>query len=160
MKTLFPDEPTALFSPCRTWRYSLRRSFGPGGQVMFLMLNPSTADEFNNDPTIRRCIGFAKAWGYGRLVVCNIFAYRATDPAVMKRAADPVGPGNDQAISDCYWESDIAVAAWGVHGDHLGRGKRLMTTLPTLLCLGKTKDGHPRHPLYVSRGQKPEPFTP
>lgn len=161
MHTLFTDETNAIFSPCRTWRYTLNRQFGSGNgrACMFLMLNPSTADEVQNDPTIRRCINFAKAWGYSRLTVCNIFAYRSTDPKGLRQTPDPIGPYNDHHIVACHSESLLTIAAWGVHGEYLGRAEQVVKLLADsstpLMCLGKTKDGQPKHPLYVAGATVP-----
>ena len=97
-----------IFSPCRRYRYTLWRAwdmFNPG-YVMFIGLNPSTADEVQDDPTIRRCIGYAKEWGYGAFCMTNIFAFRATDPRVMKAQADPVGPENDKWLTECAKGAD------------------------------------------------------
>ena len=121
---------------------------------MFLALNPSTADETQDDPTVRRMIRFSKSWGFGRLVVCNIFAFRATDPNVMKAQADPIGPDNDAWIVRCARDAGVVVAAWGLHGTHVQRDANVTKTLRDagvrLTCLGRTNDGHPRHPLYVA----------
>lgn len=140
----------AVFSPCRRYRYLLWRVWRPGDKlVAFIGLNPSTADETANDPTVRRCIGFAERWGYGGLVMLNLFAFRATDPKVMKAEPEPVGPENDQAIWNAAMAVDQVIAAWGTHGEHQGRDKRVRGQLQNLYCLGTTKDGHPRHPLYL-----------
>ena len=156
--TLFDATPmeasTATFSPCGLYRYTLGRRWGNGDLSCWLMLNPSTADESQDDPTIRRCIGFSKAWGYGGLTVVNIFAFRATDPDDMRKADDPVGPGNDAAIVEAAGRAAVVVAAWGVHGTFRERGRNVARLLRdngvTLQCLGTTKDGHPKHPLYVA----------
>lgn len=148
---LFCASPAAEFSPCRRWRYVLRRAWSNGPRhALFIMLNPSTADETNDDPTIRRCISFAKTWGMDRLTVCNIFAYRSTDPYVLSTLDDPIGPENDRFIHLCYSEAQVRVAAWGVHGALQDRGAAVASACPALDCLGTTKDGHPRHPLYVA----------
>lgn len=145
----------AFFSPCRTWRYLLWREWNaPEYQrdVAFIGLNPSTADENTDDPTIRRCIGFAKSWGYDGILMLNLFAFRATDPGVMKLAADPVGPENDAQIVEAVGASSLVVAAWGQHGAYRSRAFDVRHKLLKefdVKCLGKTKDGHPRHPLYV-----------
>lgn len=141
----------ATFSPCRLYRYRLTRRWGDGPTCAFVMLNPSTADEMQDDPTIRRCIGFAKREGCGRLVIGNIFAFRATDPADMKAAADPVGPENDEHLIQIMLEADgPVVAAWGAHGAFLGRAANVLRlTDAPLQCLGVTKHGAPRHPLYI-----------
>ncbi|MDD5641915.1 MAG: DUF1643 domain-containing protein [Syntrophales bacterium] len=154
----------ARFSPCRTWRYTLHWIWGPDNPLaMFVGLNPSTADEVNDDPTVRRCIRFAKAWGYGGLVMMNAFAFRATDPRVMKAASDPVGPDND------YWLLEMAkiqmqqgaviVVAWGNHGGYQNRHQTILKLFwfagVPLHCLGITKTGQPRHPLYVKADTRP-----
>ncbi|HWP13520.1 MAG TPA: DUF1643 domain-containing protein [Ramlibacter sp.] len=149
-------ENGARFSPCRSYRYSLWRSW-PGlpstakGYAMFVGLNPSTADETEDDPTIRRCIDFAQAWGYEGLVMTNLFAFRATDPAVMLAQADPVGQDNDQTLCDLAETAGVVVAAWGVHGAHRARDAEVRTMLPKLHYLRLTKHGHPGHPLYLPK---------
>ena len=112
----------ATFSPCKVYRYSLTRGFDDGPACNFLMLNPSTATATEDDPTIRRCIGFAKGWGYGVLYVTNLFALRATDPRELYKHAEPVGPDNDRCILTAATGSQLVVAAWGVHGAHRDRG--------------------------------------
>ncbi len=119
------------------------------------MLNPSTADAAADDPTIRRCIGFARAWGFGALEVVNLFAYRATRPADLFAADDPVGPRNDRFVRAAARSAAMVVAAWGVHGTRRGRDADVLATLRILgsvHCLGTTKRGQPRHPLFV-RGE-------
>ena len=154
-------ESVALYSDCERYRYTLTRTWDPAGETaLFVMLNPSTATEIQNDPTVERCERRARALGFGAFRVCNIFAWRETDPRKMRRAADPVGPGNDAAIREgCLW-ADRIVCAWGTHGAHLDRGPdvaRLMrATGRPLHHLGLTKDGHPRHPLYISYATQPE----
>jgi hypothetical protein len=143
---------TAYLSPCRTWRYSLTRDVAPltgEGTVVFVGLNPSTADETQDDPTIRRCVGFAQRWGYARLKMLNLYAYRATDPRELRTAADPVGPDNDHVLSVVFGGCDLIVAAWGV-GAAPARVAAIMDwPLRPRVCLGLTKDGAPRHPLYA-----------
>lgn len=139
----------AEFSPCRRYRYELGRKWGSGAIAVFIGLNPSTADEMQDDPTIRRCIGFAKSWGCGQLVMLNLFAFRATDPAVMKAEVDPIGEGNDAALRKWASEGKYLVAAWGVHGTHKGRDQEVLKIMPDLQCLGLSREGHPRHPLYM-----------
>jgi hypothetical protein len=123
------------------------------------MLNPSTADAETDDPTIRRCISFAKREGAGGIIVANLYAYRATDPASLWAREDPYGPQNDAALIGVAKWAAVAgvplVCAWGTHGGRNNRPIVLMQQVGAkLVCLGKTKDGHPRHPLYV-RGDKP-----
>ena len=155
----------AVYSDCEQYRYTLTRIWEPAGEkALFVMLNPSTATERQNDPTVERCERRARALGFGSFRVCNIFAWRETDPAKMRRAPDPVGPGNDDAITEgCFW-ADRIVCAWGTHGGHLDRGtavERLMrATGRDLFHLGLTKGGHPKHPLYIAYSQTPEPWPP
>lgn len=154
----------ATFSPCKLYRYTLWRQWDEGPTLMFLMLNPSTADEIDNDPTVERCQRRAVAMGYGRLVVCNIFAFRATDPQDMKAAADPVGPDNDQAILDQARQAAMVICAWGNHGGHLERSDTVAAMLKQagiqLHCLEITGAGEPKHPLYVSYDVSPQLWWP
>lgn len=151
---------TAIFSPCRTWRYSLTRTWDQSlKSCAFIGLNPSTADERNNDPTVTRCINFAKRWGYGSLVMLNLFALRATDPKVMKAHGNPVGPDNDLFLKQQFCACAITIAAWGVHGRHLDRAEAVLDLLGgPLWCVGTTKGGFPRHPLYVLGSQDPQAY--
>jgi hypothetical protein len=153
---------TAEFSPCRRYRYALFRTWGAQreGAVMFVGLNPSTADETTNDPTVRRCIGFATRWGYGGLIMTNAFAYRATDPKEMKAAAEPVGPDTDEWLKRLAPQAAAIVVAWGVHGAHRERDKAVLKVLEPwpLLCLGRTKAGQPRHPLMLRADEQPRRF--
>lgn len=118
-----------------------------------VMLNPSTADATKDDPTIRRCIGFAVRERFGGVEILNLFAFRATAPADLKAAADPVGPDNDQHLRDLFARHRTILAAWGAHGAHLGRAEAIIRLAAnrgtTLTCLGRTARGHPRHPLYA-----------
>lgn len=118
------DAPsTAIYSDCENYRYSLTRIWDPAGRkALFVMLNPSTATEVQNDPTVERCERRARALGFGAFQVTNIFAWRDTDPRKMRAAADPVGPENNNAILDGVIWADQVIAAWGTHGAHLGRG--------------------------------------
>lgn len=151
---------SAVYSPCESYRYLLTREWAPGqGRALFIMLNPSTATEIQNDPTVERCERRARALGFGAFRVCNIFAYRATDPRVMRTATDPVGPLNDAAIRESTTWADRIICAWGTHGAHLGRGAQVATLLRAtgqpLWHLGLTKDGHPKHPLYIGYAVQP-----
>lgn len=139
----------AIISPCERYRYALWRKWGMGGTCMFIGLNPSTADARLDDPTIRRCIGFARSWGYGGLIMTNLFAWRATDPRDMMDAEDPVGPDNDITLRTAYRNATITIAAWGVHGTYGGRCNTVRSMLPRLHYLRMTKSGHPSHPLYL-----------
>jgi len=146
---------TATLSAYRTYRYSLTREWGSGFAVLFVGLNPSTADETLDDPTIRRWVSFAREWGYARLHMANLFAFRATDPRDMKNATDPVGPENDKQLLTLANDSILTVAAWGVHGTFGGRHKAVRQMLPRLHYLRLTKDGHPGHPLYLPKTLRP-----
>lgn len=149
----------AIYSDCEAFRYALTRVWGDGPKALFIMLNPSTATEEQNDPTVERCERRARALGFGAFRVTNIFAYRATDPRVMRAAPDPVGPGNDATILQGVDWADRILCAWGNHGLHLDRGAQvtamLRATNAELLHLGLTGQNQPRHPLYVSYDQQP-----
>ncbi|MSQ54809.1 MAG: DUF1643 domain-containing protein [Betaproteobacteria bacterium] len=150
----------AAFSNCRRWRYLLwRRWEAAQPAANFLMLNPSTADEFRLDPTCARARDYAERWGYGALVVTNVFGWRATDPAEMKAARDPVGPGNDRAIVAAARECAIVVCAWGNHGAHEERSARVLQLLRgagvALHVLRLNAGGEPSHPLYLPGKLKP-----
>lgn len=134
-----------------------------GGKVTFVMLNPSTADAVADDPTIRRCIGFAQAWGFGALEVVNLYAYRATRPAELFAADDPVGPRNNRFVRAAARSAALVVAAWGVYGRRHGRDAAVLATLRRIgpvHCLGMTLGGQPRHPLFVRRTMIAELFAP
>jgi hypothetical protein len=152
----------AVYSDCERYRYLLTRIWAKGPKALFVMLNPSTATEMQNDPTVERCERRARALGFGAFRVTNIFAYRATDPRVMRAAADPIGPGNDAALVESVAWSDGVVCAWGNHGLHLDRGARVEVMLrqagARLSHLGLTGQGQPRHPLYVGYDRQPEPW--
>jgi len=145
----------ATFSPCRIYRYALWRAWDFQKPTLIVIgLNPSTADERQDDPTIRRCIGFAKRVGCGRYVMLNLFAFRATETKVMKAHLEPIGPDNDAAIAGwAAFGGSRIVAAWGVHGAWQNRDTqvcRLLKSLDVHLeCFGTTKDGYPKHPLYL-----------
>jgi len=155
---------SATFDPTRTYRYRLTRTWDPNGpRVNFLMLNPSTADAFELDPTVRRCVGFARTWGFGSLEVTNIFAFRATDPTVLVAQPDPVGADNDRAILDAARMADRLVAAWGVRGSHRGRDHEVVDLLADIavrpVALRVTKQGHPAHPLYIAGDTVPHAWV-
>jgi len=145
-------EAGATFSPCRRWRYLLWRRWDAAKPIAnFLMLNPSTADEVKLDPTCARARDYAERWGYGALIVTNVFGWRATDPAKMMAVEDPVGPGNDAAIVKAARESALVVCAWGNHGAFLGRSVRVKALLKKtkLHVLRVNANGEPAHPLYL-----------
>ncbi len=123
------------------------------GHVTFIGLNPSTADETKDDPTIRRCIGFAKSWGFGGINMLNLFAYRSTDPNKLKVVVDPVGPENDVFLSMYCDVIGLNVVCWGTRGGFMDRGEKVIALLgrECLSCFGFTNGGHPKHPLYLKR---------
>lgn len=154
----------AIFSPCRAYRYLLTREWGEGPVAVFVGLNPSTADENVDDPTIRREIRFAREWGFDGLWKLNLFGFRATDPAEMKRQRAPVGSENDFHLCGVCTDprAGVVVAAWGTHGNHQSRAwivRRKLLPGVAWMCLGKTKGGAPRHPLYVRADQPLTDFS-
>ncbi|MFT6675016.1 MAG: hypothetical protein ACJAVM_001202 [Sulfitobacter sp.] len=155
------DAPSqAVYSDCECYRYSLSRVWDTAAErVLFVMLNPSTATEMQNDPTVERCERRARTLGFGGFRVTNIFAWRATDPRDMRAAKDPIGPKNDEILNQGAAWADRIIAAWGVHGAHLGRGpavaEMLMAGDKPLFHLGLSKAGHPKHPLYLPYVQQP-----
>jgi hypothetical protein len=152
----------ATFDARGRYRWRLWRTLGASpDRVLFVMLNPSTADADRDDPTIRRCIGFARAWGFGRLDVVNLFAFRTALPGRLRGSRDPVGPDNDRHIARAARDADAIVAAWGVHGALLRRDRAVLDLLADrpLLCLGRTRAGHPRHPLYLRAATHPVPLV-
>ena len=142
---LFDDQPLTPY------RYTLCREWGLGPSCCWIMLSPSTATDATDHPTIRRCIRFCAGWGYGRLVVVNLFALRSTNPAELAQHADPVGADNDQAIVTAARQAGAVVCAWGAHSSAVSRARTVVALLHgmDLRCLGTTKHGQPRHPLYV-----------
>lgn len=191
----------ANISPCGKYRYQLWREWrlhpmpaqwdmwteddgspvvdGAGKQLgdpktcLFVMLNPSTADGDMDDPTIRRCVGFAKSWGYDRMEVVNLFAYRATKPIkllALNHDDDPVGPLNINAIRTAMDQQvNRIVCAWGANGSHLGQDETVLGWIedyadflderPEIVALGLTAEGHPRHPLYLPADAEPFPYS-
>ena len=154
---------TGVYSECERYRYALTRVWDAGGpRLLFIMLNPSKATERANDPTVERCERRARALGYGAMRVMNIFAWRETDPKALARAAEPVGAENDALLLAGLAWADRVIAGWGVHGAHLGRGPQVETLLrgagADLYCLGLSKAGHPRHPLYIAYAKPPIPW--
>lgn len=152
-------ERGAAFSPCRRYRYALWRMWDEERPiVLFVCLNPSAADEARDDPTVRRCLGYARAWGFGGLRLANLFALRATDPAALRRADDPTGPANDRWIARMAQGASRVVLAWGNQGGE--RGDAVRARLPDPHCLRLTRSGQPAHPLYLPASLVPVPFAP
>jgi hypothetical protein len=163
-------EKPAVFSPDRKFRYTLRRIWPAGiwpteggAFVAFIGLNPSTADEVKNDPTVTRCMKYAQKWGYGGMYMLNIFAYRSTDPRELYLQEDPIGGYNDSFILQAAQRSGLIVACWGNHGNLLSRGWNVIKLLQgaglRVMRLGSlTIPGQPRHPLYLKGDLLPEPL--
>lgn len=147
----------ATFSECGRYRYWLQRTVAAApGKAVFVMLNPSTADEAQDDPTIRRCIDFARRWGYGSMEVVNLFAWRSPDPQELRVQSvyeDVIGSENDEYLTAKAAVADVVVCAWGVDGEFMRRGREVAWMLAgagvQLMCLGRTKSGQPKHPLYL-----------
>lgn len=145
---------SAVLSSCGTYRYELHRTWDRAlGRVAWIMLNPSTADATVDDPTIRRCVGFARTWGYGGIVVRNLFALRATNPKGLRRVEDPIGPYNDAYLYSGADADALTVCAWGAHGRYLDRQAQVLELLRHRplhhLSTGLTSGGSPKHPLYL-----------
>lgn len=150
---------SAIISECRRYRYVLEREWKadlPG--VLFIALNPSTADGEQDDPTVRRCIGFAKAWGFGKLAIANLFALRSPDPTRLLCDDNPIGPENDRWLIELAGQFTLTVAAWGAHNSVRDRGADVLEMLVNVYHLGLTNAGHPRHPLYLPRTTRPTRF--
>lgn len=153
-------ERSAKFSDCLGYRYSLQRVWSPNQRrVLIIGLNPSTADHQQDDPTIRRCIKFAQEWGYGELYMGNLFAYRSTDPAMLKVVEDPVGPANDEWLARLAERSDLVVAAWGNEGAYLNRSSQVREMLGPMSVLKLNQSGEPAHPLYLRANLQPKPWS-
>lgn len=162
MNTLFDigSSSSAVLSKCGNYRYSLIRQWdAEKPRVLFVMLNPSTADAQLDDSTIRRCIGYAKAWGAGSLEVVNLFAFRATNPECLLKVVDPIGSENDAHIQAAKQRASMVVVAWGCLCAFSERRIEVLKLLTEdskqVFCLGTTKDGFPRHPLYCKADLQP-----
>lgn len=146
---------SSVFSEGRKYRYTLYRKWEKGeGTIMFIGLNPSTADETEDDPTIRRCVSYAKTWGYQSLCMTNLFGFRATKPNVMMKEAFPIGRMNDAFLTLVAEEAALIVAAWGNKGSYMNRDVEVMRLFQgkhSLYVLRLTKNGHPAHPLYLPK---------
>lgn len=160
----------AVIDSTGTYRYTLWREWdaipkGPATplapRVVFVMLNPSTACATTDDPTIRRCTRFAQSWGYGSVEVVNLFAYRASYPKILRSVPDPIGLENDRYLVEASQSAHLIVVAWGNHGTLGNRHQSVLSVLADkgrLCCLGMTKAGHPRHPLYIRSETTPVPY--
>lgn len=156
------DACGADFSPCETYRYALYRIWDTNKKMLVVIgLNPSTADEAVDDNTVAKCRKWARAWGYGGLVMLNAFGFRATDPKVMKRCSEPIGPRNDEVIRLQCQQAGLVLVAWGVDGGMQDRDKEILKLLREdcpgvpIKCLAITKDGYPQHPLYIKSNTIP-----
>ena len=158
----------AIFSPCGLYRTMLIRTWDDSLPMLpLVMLNASTADASINDPTITRCIGFGRRDGFGGLLVGNLYGLKSTDPRGLKLVSDPFGEDNDKALSDiaayAVAHNVSVLCAWGVHGTYRNADARFLNIArhygARLVCLGKTKGGHPKHPLYIRANQPFEAFN-
>ena len=165
-------ESKATFSDCKRYRYRLLRrwAYGPNWTpayaprtIAFCMLNPSTADEQRNDPTVERCEVRARTWGYDALIVVNLFAYRSTDPSALREVDDPVGYLNLSYIFGAVEHSSMFICGWGNHGEIKQQGSRVLSLLHSKYpgrahALHINADGSPKHPLYCAYALKPQPI--
>lgn len=150
-------ERDAVLSEDGKYRYLLRRTWDARlPRALFVMLNPSTADAAVDDATIRSCIRLCRSWNYGSFEVVNLFAWRATDPNELRKVPDPIGLANDRSISAAAGRCDVLICAWGAHQIAAQRGAAVWHLIrqhrPAVFCLGVTKDGSPKHPLYIKSG--------
>ena len=161
---------SAVISPCGKFRYRLWRCWDmsqPSQKLVFVMLNPSTADGQDDDPTIRRCISFAKQHAFGMLEVVNLFAFRATEPIDLARAGYPPGPDNDHHLAEAAADAQGICLAWGAHGSHLAVEARVQRVMPIIRrharvpeqCLAITSRGHPSHPLMLPASSRLHDYT-
>lgn len=152
----------AAFSENQAYRYALWRLWDEARPlILFVGLNPSTADEKSDDPTLRRCVRFAQQWGYGGLLVGNLFAWRATNPRELMRASDPIGAENDDWLIWLGRTAGTTLLCWGNHGTHQARYQNVLSLLPSpCYHLGFTNQEQPRHPLYVPASTHPQLYIP
>lgn len=152
---------TAIISDCEHFRYVLSREWIPGRPMInWIMLNPSTADARKDDATVRRCLWFSRAWGYGSMQVTNLFAFRATDPGDLREEPDPVGPRNDAILLATARIAKTIVLGWGIHGEFRDRGAEVCQLLKDfpVKCMGVTRGGQPLHPLYLKSDTMLQPY--
>jgi hypothetical protein len=159
-----PEANTARFSEDFRYRYLLTREFGGSSTCVFVMLNPSTADADHDDPTIKRCVGFAQREGFGRLEIVNLYGFMSTEPKVLFAAVDPVGSDSDIEIVRALTRVDVVIVAWGNHGA-VGKVRTdVVLDLITdsgkpVMCFGLTAKGQPKHPLYLPADAELMPFV-
>lgn len=150
---------SAIISECKKYRYEIRRIWDESKPwVLFICLNPSTADGQKDDQTLRRCISYARRWGYGGVVIANLFAYRATDSSELYTVDDPVGPDNDYYLKSLTTQTAEIVCAWGNEGGYKNRDSEVLQLLTEPKCLIKLKSGNPGHPLYLRKDLNPSPL--
>lgn len=168
----FPIIGTAIFDPTERYRYTLTRELDPLNpqSLLAVCLNPSTATAQENDPTVRRLMGYAHAWGFGRLTVCNVFSFRGTDPKSLYQVADPIGPANDSHIHDEALRHDLVLCGWGnhgcevksAHGDFTSRGSNVRQLLEAAgvqpMVFGLSGKLQPLHPLYLANDMPAIPW--
>ena len=151
---------SAVFSDCGLYRYVLRRTWDDKRPAVLVVgLNPSTADATRDDATSRVCINYAMRWGYGGLLLGNLFAWRCTDPAGLRNVPDPIGPDNDRWLRRLHRQADLVVCAWGKSGAYLDRDARVLKFLHDPHCLTRLQDGRPGHPLYKKADLRPVPLA-
>jgi len=163
---LFPDYSVhCVFDSTRTYRYIWSYELGvyparPPRRLMFVGLNPSKADEYVLDNTVRKLIGWTRDWGFSALDVANAYAYRSTDPRNLKHVADPIGPENDRYIIEVAERASLHLVGWGRHATLLDRGRKVAAMLARFnpVCLHINADGSPGHPLYLPNATKPVPY--
>ena len=166
LQTFYDSETSpagAAISDCKNYRYLLWRVWSPlRRRLAFIMLNPSTAGKYSDDSTIKRCCQFAARDGYGGILVANLFAYRCTDPSELPGKGSAIGPENDDVLQMLAEGSKTAgldvVFAWGTNGTLDERNKKVISMFPKAFCLELTKDGHPKHPLYIKGDAELKPF--
>lgn len=160
MSAPFLTQKSATLSRCKRYRYQLERRWGASpsrrSTVVFIGLNPSTADATTDDPTIRKCIAYAQRWKFNRLIMVNLFAWRATDPNELMTSADPIGKQNDNYIATAVASGSLTIACWGEHGSLLSRSDDLRAQYSRKLhCLRTNVSGQPAHPLYLPASLTP-----
>ena len=149
----------AIYSPCKNYRYSLSRTQLKAKKfILFILLNPSTATEFKNDPTIARCQKRSQLLGYEAFTICNLFAFRTKSPKIMKNFSEPIGPENNRIINEILNKASKVICAWGNHGTHLNQADRITKIIKNsgtrAYHLGLTKNNQPMHPLYIKYNKK------